>query len=248
MAESSTRTVDRALSLLGIVCGRGSVSLADAARDADLSASTALRLLRTLEAQEFIRRETDGRYTPGARIVQLGALALANESLVSLASEAMHRMVAATGESCYLSIHGAGETALYIAIVEGTHSVRHASWVGRSIPLHGSAAGTVLTGDVDPIGYTIVRQGVESDVTAIAVPVMIGHRIVAALSSVVPSYRVSDEQIARIGELLITEAGSIIAAPAASSAATDPVAQADLNNTDQHSRNHTDRPSEELAS
>lgn len=213
MAESSTRTVDRALSLLGIVCDRGSVSLADAARDADLSASTALRLLRTLEAQEFIRRDVDSRYTPGARIVQLGALALANESLVSLADAAMDRMVSSTGESCYLSVRGAGETALYIAIMEGTHSVRHASWVGRTIPLQGSAAGAVLSGESGGTGYVVVKQGVEDDVTAIAAPIVIGSRVVAALSSVIPSYRLNEELIARIGRLLEREAASIIATP-----------------------------------
>jgi IclR family acetate operon transcriptional repressor len=220
MAESSTRTVDRALVLLGIVCDRGYVSLADAARDAELSASTALRLLRTLEAQEFIRRDPDNRYTPGARLVQLGALALANESLVSLARDAMSRMVEATGESCYLSVPGASGTALYIAIVEGTHSVRHASWVGRTIPLHGSAAGAVLSGETDASGFVVVRQGVEDDVTAIAVPVMVGTRVIAALSSVIPSYRLRDEQVAHIGELLRVEAGSIVFPPAVHSRRT----------------------------
>lgn len=221
MAESSTRTVDRALSLLGIVCDRGSISLADAARDADLSASTALRLLRTLEAQEFIRRDVDGRYTPGARIVQLGALALANESLVSLAGAAMDRMVSATGESCYLSVRGAGETGLYIAIMEGTHSVRHASWVGRTIPLKGSAAGAVLNGEPGGTGYVVVKQGVEDDVTAIAAPIAIGSRVVAALSSVIPSYRLNEELIAHIGHLLEREAASIIATPGVASTAEE---------------------------
>jgi IclR family acetate operon transcriptional repressor len=220
MAESSTRTVDRALVLLGIVCDRGYVSLADAARDADLSASTALRLLRTLEAQEYIRRDPDNRYTPGARLVQLGALALANESLVSLARDAMSRMVEATGESCYLSVPGASGTALYIAIVEGTHSVRHASWVGRTIPLHGSAAGAVLSGETDDSGFVVVRQGVEDDVTAIAVPVTVGARVIAALSSVIPSYRLRDEQVAHIGELLRVEAASLVFPPAVHSRRT----------------------------
>lgn len=216
MAESSTRTVDRALALLGSVCDRGFVSLADAARDAGLSASTALRLLRTLESQEFIRRDPDGRFTPGARLVQLGALALANESLVSLARDAMSFMVDATGESCYLSIRGAGETALYVAIAEGTHSVRHASWVGRTIPLRGSAAGAVLLGETPPAGYVVVRQGVEDDVTAIAAPVIVGNRIVAALSSVIPSYRLSEEQAVRIGGLLLAQSRSIISPPPSS--------------------------------
>lgn len=217
MAESSTRTVDRALILLGIVCDRGQVSLTDAARAAELSASTALRLLRTLEAQGFVRRVDDGGYTPGTRIIQLGALALSNESLVSLAEDAMARMVEATGESCYLAIRGAGDTAVYIAIVEGTHSVRHASWVGRSIPLSGSAAGAVLTGHVDADGYVVVVQGVEDDVTAIAAPVIVGHRTVASLSIVIPSYRVTEAEATRVGELLVQEARTIVAPTAAGS-------------------------------
>jgi len=213
MAETPTRTVDRALSLLGTVCDSGPISLADAARAADLSASTALRLLRTLEAQEFVRRVPDGRYAAGARIVQLGALALSNDSLVSLAEPALARIVAETGESCYLAIRGAGDTALYIAIVEGTHSVRHASWVGRSIPLHGSAAGAVLEGETGDAGYIVVTQGVEDDVTAIAAPVVVGGRVVASLSVVVPSYRTTDVKNAAIGRLLVAESRSMLAHP-----------------------------------
>jgi DNA-binding IclR family transcriptional regulator len=213
VAETPTRTVDRALSLLGAVCDQGPITLADAARAADLSASTALRLLRTLEAQEFIRRVADGRYAAGARIVQLGALALSNDSLVSLAEPALARVVAETGESCYLAVRGAGDTALYIAIVEGTHSIRHASWVGRSIPLHGSAAGAVLTGGTGDAGYVVVMQGVEDDVTAIAAPVVVGGRVVASLSVVVPSYRTTDVKNAAIGRLLVAESRSILAHP-----------------------------------
>ncbi|MDR2379506.1 MAG: helix-turn-helix domain-containing protein, partial [Bifidobacteriaceae bacterium] len=120
MAESSTRTVDRALSLLGCVCDAGAATLAEAARAADLSPSTALRLLRTLEAHEFVLKTADGRYAPGPRVIQLGALALSKESLVSLAETPMADIVAETGESCYLAVRGAGASALYIAIVEGT--------------------------------------------------------------------------------------------------------------------------------
>lgn len=168
----ATKTVERALSLLGVVCDRGSVSLAEAARDAELSASTALRLLRTLESSGFVRKDDDG-YRPGMRIVQLGAQALANESLVSMAEESMKRLVAATGETAYLNVRSSADAdGIYIAVQEGTHSVRHSSWVGRSIPLEGTAAGAVLTGAaVDD--YVVVTDGLESDVTAIAAPVVV---------------------------------------------------------------------------
>lgn len=209
MADASTRTVDRALTLLATVCDDGPLTLADAARAVGLSASTALRLLRTLEAQEFVRRVDDGRYAAGVRMIQLGARALSNDALVSLAEPALSRVVAETGESSYLAVRGPGDTALYIAIIEGTHSIRHSSWVGRTIPREGSAAGAVLGGEVARDEYVVVTQGVEDDVTAIAAPIIVGGRVVASLSVVVPSYRTTEAKTAEIGRILVRESGTI---------------------------------------
>ncbi|MBG6224057.1 urocanate hydratase [Arthrobacter sp. CAN_A2] len=215
MAESSTRTVERALVLLGAVCAAGSLTLADAAREADLSASTALRLLRTLEGTGFVRRDAAGAYRPGLRVVQLGAQALGHESLVSLAEPALERLVERTGESAYLSVPSHDGEGVYLAMREGTHSVRHASWVGRSIPLAHTAVGAVLTGGPPEGGFVVVRDGVETDVTAIAAPVSPGGRVVAALSVVVPSYRITEAEAHRMGSLVAQEAAALLAEPAA---------------------------------
>jgi IclR family acetate operon transcriptional repressor len=209
VADTSTRTVERALLLLGAVCERGSVTLAEAARDAGLSASTALRLLRTLESTGFVRRDGTG-YRPGLRVVQLGAQALSSESLVSLAEGALDRLVGLTGESAYLSVPSHDGHGVYLAVREGTHSVRHASWVGRSIPLKGTAVGAVLSGATPAAGFVVVRNGVEADVTAIAAPIHAGGRIAAALSVVVPSYRISEDESAGIGRHVAREAAAIL--------------------------------------
>ncbi len=226
MAEPSTRTVERALQLLGSVCDAGFLTLADAARGTELSASTALRLLRTLESTGFVRKDGEGAYRPGLRIVQLGAQALSHESIISLAEPALERIVDATGESAYVNVrahHGSGEdNGLYIAMREGTHSVRHSSWVGRTIPLEGSAAGAVLSGNTPDSGYVVVDRGVEADVTAIAAPIAVGmhapdgtatgQRVIAALSVVAPSYRMTPEKIRSIGELVAAEANKVLTA------------------------------------
>jgi IclR family transcriptional regulator, acetate operon repressor len=203
VAEPSTRTVERALALLASVCDKGSANLADSARDCGLAPSTALRLLRTLEATGFVgREEATGTYRPGARLIQLGAAALSDQSLIDLAAPTMEKLVAETGESVYLSVEGHAGTALYIGIVEGTHSVRHASWVGRTVPLDTSAAGHALGGRVPDTGYVVVERGVEADVTAIACPVYSQARVVAAMSLVIPSYRVSARDAAEYGRQL----------------------------------------------
>lgn len=211
MAESSTRTVERALALLATICDRGGANLVDSARDCELAPSTALRLLRTLETTGFVSKDQSGTYRPGSRIIQLGAQALSNESLIDLSGEAMEELATETGESVYLSVEGHAATALYISIVEGTHSVRHASWVGRTVPLDISAAGHALRGKVPEAGYVVVERGVETDVTAIACPVYSQARIVAALSLVIPSYRLTASQAKRYGRMLVTATADVSA-------------------------------------
>jgi DNA-binding IclR family transcriptional regulator len=57
----------------------------------------------------------------------------------------------------------------------------------------------------------IVERGVEADVTAIACPVYSEARIIAALSLVVPSYRLTTPQAARYGQMLGSAADSLSA-------------------------------------
>jgi DNA-binding IclR family transcriptional regulator len=198
--------VDRAVALLVAVCDEGALTLAEAARTTGLSASTALRLMRTLESSSLVRRDDGGIFRPGSRMMQLGAQALSHESVVSLARPHLDLLVEATGESAYLSVLGHDETALYLSIVEGTHSIRHTSWVGRTVSLSDSAIGAALEGRVPDVGYVIVSQGVEADVTAIAAPVFSGVTIVAALSIVLPFYRIPPEGAGSIGSLIADQA------------------------------------------
>lgn len=211
MSEASTRTAERALNLLAIICNAGQLNLSESARAAELSPSTALRLIRTLEQTGFVRKLPNGDYSPGSRLIQLGAQALSDDALVTLCRDQMVHLAEATGESVYLSVEGYEQTALYIAIIEGTHSVRHTSWVGRTIPLASSSAGHALLGQVPDTGYVVVERGVEPDVTALASPITSRNRIVAALSIVVPSYRIRNGDVKRYGELLAEAARELSA-------------------------------------
>jgi IclR family transcriptional regulator, acetate operon repressor len=204
--RSSTRAVDRALELLGAVCAEGAISLADCARRADLPASTALRLLRTLERSDFVARDAQGFFRAGPRLIQLGAAALGRQSLVGIAEPSLQRIVQATGESAYLSVLGPGETALYIGMVEGTYAVRHTSWVGRTVPLEGSAVGAALRGSVPVSGFVGQRSRVERDVTAIAAPIRHPGGIAGAISLIGPTYRIDDEQLEALGRIVAKEA------------------------------------------
>jgi urocanate hydratase len=211
-AAGSTRTVERALDLLAAVCAGPPISLTECARRAELPASTALRLLRTLETAGFVARDSGGAFRPGMRVIQLGATALGRQSLVELAQPGLARIVEKTGESTYLVVRGTRDTALYLAMAEGTHAVRHTSWVGRAIQLADLAVGAALDGDVPDAGYLAQRDRIEPDVTAIAAPVRWAGGVAAALNLLGPSYRIDDDTAHAYGRIVAREAAAIGAA------------------------------------
>lgn len=203
---SSTRTVERALALLSEVCRRGSVTLTECARETALPASTALRLLRTLETAGFVARDETGSFLAGPVMTQLGASALGRNDLVRLAGPALDRIGAQTRESAYLSVRGVNDTAIYLAAVEGTHAVRHTSWIGRSVPMDGLAIGRVLCGDIPDKGYVAGRDRIEPDVTAIVAPVRFPGGIAGALSVLGPTYRIDENTMHYYGRIVAIEA------------------------------------------
>ena len=205
-AASQTRTVERALDLLALVCDGGSPSLSECARRSRLPASTALRLLRTLEVRGFVRRDADGTFNPGIRVLQVGALALGRQSLVRLGTPGLRRIVESTGESAYLSMRGTGDSAVYVAVAEGTRAVRHISRVGRSVPMEGLAVGAVFAGLTPPCGYVAQRDRDEPDVTAVVAPVTWPGGIAGAMSLIGPTYRISDQTMEEFGRIVTAEA------------------------------------------
>lgn len=206
MADSSLRTVDRALDLLLHVCdddGCNGTSLVECATATELSASTALRMLRSLCARGFVSRDEDGLYHPGPQILRLGAGVLGRDSLVRLAEPHMKKLVDEINESVYLSVRNYDQSCLYIAIEECSQPIRHVSWVGKAFSADNSAVGLVLSGEIPDSGFVFEHGAVEKDVTAIAAPVQVANRIVAALSVVAPSYRIDDSEGERIGKILV---------------------------------------------
>jgi urocanate hydratase len=208
-SAASTRTVERALALLADVSSAGPATLSECARRTGLAPSTALRLLRTLESTGFVTRTGAGRYSPGRRLVQLGALALGRQSLVPLVRPSLEHIVELTGESTYFVTRGAAETAVYLAMVEGTHAVRHTSWVGRAIALEDLAVARALDGAVPPEGYVAQRDRLEPDVTAIAAPVRWSGGVAGALNLLGPTYRIDEDTMHAYGAIVAREAESI---------------------------------------
>lgn len=203
----STRAVERALHLLESVArSAGGARLSDLARDTGVPASTALRLLRTLEHERFVRRDDVGGFHAGSGLLALAA-ALDELPLIQLAEPHLRTLVETLGETASLGILDEAGDALYLAQVQSPHAIRYASWRGRRVPGRVSALGLALRGAAPPV---VRRDAVEPGVTAVAAPVRgPSGAIVAALSVTGPTFRLDDPATARAAAAL-TDAGAAL--------------------------------------
>lgn len=208
-AGSGTRTVERALTLLASVAERGG-TLSQLARSAELSPSTASRLLATLAAAEMIRRDEHGHYQAGTRLRQLAAATLREDPLYELAGPHLEALAGETGETANLAVGADGQRIVYLRQFAGPKLVQTAGWAGRTIPRRGTALGDAMRGAVNGHGYVAREGAVEPDVTSIAAPVYgPGGEIAAALSVLAPSYRVSRRRIERCGRAVARHADEL---------------------------------------
>jgi len=204
-AEELVRSVHRALSILAVFGPeQPRASLSQLARESHLPVTTVSRLLATLESLGFVRRLEGGSYGLGVRLLQLGFAARQTFDIIDLAEPLLTEINRVTGENTNLAIRSDEHSFTYIRQLATRHAVRHASWVGRTQPIRGTANGAALRGEVGPKGYVATRKTIEADISAVAAPVRgPGGEVVAAISVTAPTYRTSDEQLAEYGRLVV---------------------------------------------
>jgi urocanate hydratase len=201
--------VDRALGLMAATAEEP-LTLTELARGAGLAPSTASRLLTALQRHGFVRRGEDGRFRSGPALVRLAAATLRGEPVYELAGPHLAALTRATRETANLGVRTQDDRVLYLRQSLSPQTVRAESWVGRTIPLRGTATGAALRGDVGPAGYAVTVAAVERDVTAVAAPIR-DHRgsIAGALSVTAPAYRTTDAAAAAHGRALVEHADAL---------------------------------------
>lgn len=207
-APLPVRAVQRAFDLLGLLGQqREAATLSELARSAALPVSTVARLLATLEHSGFVQRAATGGYAAGGRLLQIGLAAVRGSSIYDLSEAHLRRLSEQSGETANLAVRADAGHAIYLRQTVSSHSIHHASWLGRTLPLGKTAVGQALAGHVNGKGFVARRDTLERGVTAIAAPVRgPGGDIAAAFSITGPSYRINDSDIDRYGALVVQEA------------------------------------------
>jgi IclR family acetate operon transcriptional repressor len=145
--QSSPRTVAsvaRALSLLEELrdSERG-LGVNELARRIGVNASTASRLLATLEAAGMVQRNDQGPYRLGLGLVSLADRALARLDVQALARPVLLELMEQSGETATLSVPGERE-AITVDSVPSRSSVVSMARLGRPSVPHATAVGKVM--------------------------------------------------------------------------------------------------------
>jgi urocanate hydratase len=109
------------------------------------------------------------------------------------------RLRDASGETANLVVLDEGQ-AFYIDQVESRHALRHSGWVGRHIPVEGTATGMALA---DNSKAHAVTDSIEAGVTAIVCGVK-GTNSPAAVGITGPTWRMKEAGLRRLS--LVVEA------------------------------------------
>ncbi len=137
-------SVARATQLLDVLAASETpLGVNELARRIGVNASTASRLLTTLQDAGLVMRTDSGPYRLGLKLVTLSDRVLAGLDVRALARPLLARLVAETGETATLSVPGETE-AITVDFVPSPSSVVSMARVGRPSVSHATAAGKVM--------------------------------------------------------------------------------------------------------
>ncbi|MEA2382549.1 MAG: IclR family transcriptional regulator, regulon repressor [Solirubrobacteraceae bacterium] len=232
-------SVARALALLDeLGAAPDGLGVNELARRIGVNASTASRLLATLEAGGVVERAPGGPYRLGLRLVALADGVLARLDVRDLARPRLRALVAATGETATLSVPGtfeavtvdfaAAESSVVSVARLGRPSVGHATAVGKVVLAFGSPApraelerftertivdADALAAEIDSVrsrGWAEAAGEREPDLNALGAPVFGRSGELAAVLGVQgPAARLTAERRAAVLPALLSEAGEL---------------------------------------
>ena len=176
---SGVGVVDKAVAVLDALEPRPR-SLADLVATTGLTRATAHRLAVALEAHGLVRRDEEGRFALGLRLIGLGHAAAEALPGWLVARPALAWLAEQTGESVQLFVRD-GDERVCVESLEAPHELRTIVPVGARLPLDRGSGGKALTaGRAGWIASVAERQ---PGVASVSAPVIDRTgRVVAAVS------------------------------------------------------------------
>ncbi|MEM6588206.1 MAG: IclR family transcriptional regulator [Pseudomonadota bacterium] len=160
MANDTEPRVDSTLSkglaiLEKLTTQKSGMGVSELSRELGLTKSNTFRLLQTLSALGYVRREPDKTYAATLKTWQVGRSVVENMNLRAAASQMMLYLSEETKETIYLAVRD-GLNVVYIDKVESTKPIRSWNPIGGTAPVHCVGTGkAILAAD-----YRLLREPV----------------------------------------------------------------------------------------
>jgi DNA-binding IclR family transcriptional regulator len=204
---SGVGVLDKAVVVLGAL-EEGPRTLAGLVHATGLSRATTHRLAAALATHGLVRRDDEGQYSLGLRLIGLGHAAAEAVPGWLDARPALAWLQGETGESVQLFVRD-GDVRVCVESLEAPHELRTIVPVGARLPLDRGSAGRILQPGAPPVGPTGWVESVaerQPGVASVSAPVVDpGGRVVAAVSVSGPIDRTSRSPGRRYG-VAVTEA------------------------------------------
>lgn len=212
---SGVGVIDKAMTVIGAL-EPGPRTLAQLVEATGLSRATAHRLAVALEAHGLVRRDVEGRFSLGLRLIGLGHAAAEAVPGWLDARPALAWLQEQTGESVQLYVRD-GDERVCVESLEAPHELRTIVPVGARMPLDRGSAGRVLVAPPAPSGAngpgwveSIAER--EAGVASVSAPVADPTgRVVAAVSVSGPIDRITRSPGRRHGVAVVEAAARISA-------------------------------------
>lgn len=207
---SGVGVLDKAVAILAALESRP-LSLGDLAAATQLPRATTHRIAVGLERHQLLGRDEAGRFELGGRLESFGrAAAHGGRSLARAAAPALGTLRDRTGESTQLYVAD-GSRRVCLVSLQSPHGLRTIVAVGESLPMELGSAGKVLRGTPEcaPIGWAESVEEREPGVASVSAPVVVGGKVVAAVSVSGPVGRTSRRPGAKYGPLVCEAARAV---------------------------------------
>ncbi len=146
MSEITSTAVERALSIMETVAvSKNGLSNSDLSRRLDIPKSSASYILRVLERREYLRRDLEGKYRLGLKLMDLTGGAIPGADVREAAKPfLMEFLQKCPLPEAHVAVLDNGR-AVYVEKVEGEKSfIKMDIWVGHRLPVHTTAIGKIL--------------------------------------------------------------------------------------------------------
>lgn len=145
--RGGVQSLERAFELLEEMADAGGiVTLSQLASSTGLPTPTVHRLMQSLVAGGYVRKEPSHRYALGPRLIRLGEAA--GLTLGAHAMPFLRQLAGDVGETANLAVLE-GDSVVYLAQAQSRHSMRMFTEVGRRVMPHCTAVGKVLLARLD---------------------------------------------------------------------------------------------------